>query len=236
MQELFNSVQEHFPKVLDRSRQFLNAQLKLQLKETSSTGPLPYLGPGWKDEHHPPEYHTTSSRTLRDFSGAHPSALVLHMRSGKLIAPSVWVSTVKCFNWMNRNHLLHKCQGLSTCHFLVNKEFQHDNIFGCYWPYFFPCAYWGKCEQSCTATPYIPLQLGGFLPAALEMRGLICTQTPKLQFLWWWRAGESSACAWFCKKCHIIWLEKNPNKTKLFFLRILECNKNMHVLPPSPPS
>lgn len=141
MQELFNSAQKHFPKVLDRSRQFLNDQLKLKLKETSSIGPLPYFGPSWKGEHHPLKYHATFSRTLRDFSGAHPSAPVLHMRSGKLITASVWVSTVKCFNRMNRNHLLRKCQRLSTCHFLVNKKFQHDNILGYYWPYLFPSAY-----------------------------------------------------------------------------------------------
>lgn len=52
MQELFNSAQKHLPKVLDRSWRFLNAQLKLQQEER--TGPLPYLGPGWKGEHHPP--------------------------------------------------------------------------------------------------------------------------------------------------------------------------------------
>lgn len=148
---------------------------------------------------------------------------------------------------MNRNHLLHKCQGLSTCRFLVNKEFQHDNILGCYWPYLFPRAYWSECEQNRTAILYVFLQLGGFLPAAVEMRGLlrltldrlICPQSPKLLFLWWWRAGGSSAYAWFWVKCHILWLERKQNKTCpsfFFFLRTLECNKNMCVLPPSPPS
>lgn len=100
MQELFNSVQKRFPTGLDRSWRFVYAQLKLWEKAISNKmGPLPCLhtGRARMGEHHLPKYHTTSSRILGDFSGAHPSDPVLHMRSGKIIAPSVWVSTVKCF-------------------------------------------------------------------------------------------------------------------------------------------
>lgn len=141
---------------------------------------------------------------------------------------------------MNRNHLLHRCQGLSTCHFLVNKEFQHDSILGCYWPYLFPRAYWNECERSCTAFLYVLLWLGDFLPAAVEMRGLlwlhlngsICPYPPKLLFLWWQRAGGSSARAQCCVKCRTLWVE---NKTKyVFFWWTLECNKNVCASPQPP--
>jgi len=52
---------------------------------------------------------------------------------------------------------------------LVNKEFQHDNILVCYWPYLFFRAYWSECEQSRTAILYVLLRLRRFLPATVEI-------------------------------------------------------------------
>lgn len=61
----------------------------------------------------------------------------------------------------------------------------------------------------------------------------ICPQPSKLLFLWWRRAGGSSAVAWFCMKCHILWVENKTKQVSFFFLWTLECNKNV-CFPPTP--
>lgn len=137
---------------------------------------------------------------------------------------------------MNRNHLLHKCQGLSTCHFLVNKEFQHDNILGCYWPCLFPRTYWSECKQSRTAIVCVLLQLRGFLPASVEMCGmlwlllsrLICPQPPDSVMM----KGRWKFCSCSVLREVLYNAITNPKpKCILLFFWILECNKNMYVLP-----
>lgn len=144
---------------------------------------------------------------------------------------------------MNRNHLLHKCQGLSTCRFLVNKEFQHDNILGRYWPYLFPRACWSEREHSRTAILYVLLWLGDFLPAAEEVRGVLWLPLDRPD-----PSAPSPQNSYFCDgegQVEVLLLlgfawsaiyyeqKTKQNKSLFFFLWTLECNKNV-CFPPTP--